>query len=258
MLYKRFLSLLLFLSIILALPAFATQSEKFSDDEFIELCIKGSATAITEALKHGANPNAQKYRKTALMTAAYNNNPEAVKILLDAGADVNARAPDGDTVLIVAASNNRNPQVMKILLEAGAEVNALGEGGMTALMWASHNPETIKVLLDGGADVNIHNKNGRTALMHTAMFNKNLETINLLIAAGADNSAADKYGKTALMYAAEYNVPEVVEALIDAGANAEQRDSNDKTALDYARQNKNLTGLIFDSKAFKRLKELTK
>ncbi len=56
------------------------------------------------------------------MFAAENNqNPEVIKVLLEAGADVNARTAADKTPLMFAAENNQNPEVIKVLLDAGAD-----------------------------------------------------------------------------------------------------------------------------------------
>jgi serine/threonine-protein phosphatase 6 regulatory ankyrin repeat subunit B len=57
---------------------------------------------------------------TALMMASANGRQEVVKALLDAKADVNARAGDGTTALIMAIQNN-HPEVAQLLRSAGAQ-----------------------------------------------------------------------------------------------------------------------------------------
>ncbi len=49
---------------------------------------------------------------------------------------------------------NRRSRVIKLLLDAGADVNARDKDGLTPLMWAAllnQNPEVIRILLDAGA-----------------------------------------------------------------------------------------------------------
>lgn len=118
---KKFLCILLYsllatgacvLAPLGAMPAWAAMS----DSDFLKLCRKGSPQDIAAALKDGANPDARdKRQETPLMYAAAYNTLEAVKVLLDAGADVNAVNDKGDTLLLVALRNNHKPEVIEAL-----------------------------------------------------------------------------------------------------------------------------------------------
>jgi hypothetical protein len=90
-----------------------------------------------------------------LYYAALLNLREVVKILLNAGADVNAQGGEYSNAL-QAASWEGNEQVVKILLDAGADVNAQGGEYGNALQAASWegNEQVVKILLDAGANVN--------------------------------------------------------------------------------------------------------
>lgn len=65
------------------------------------------------------------------MAASYGHT-EAVKALIAAGADVNAKTNDGKTALMKAASR-QDIETVKILIAAGADVNVKTEDGQTAL-----------------------------------------------------------------------------------------------------------------------------
>ena len=124
------------------------------------------------------------YGFTALMRAVSEKNLDIVKILLEAGADVNAKNSNGSTALIGARSDN----IVKLLIEAGAEIDAQDSEGKTALMRVSNEipidpMNKTKVLLEAGADVDIEDNKGKTALDHAAD-KKCFELVKLLMRFG--------------------------------------------------------------------------
>ena len=70
-----------------------------------------------------------------------------VSLLLEAGADVNAKGDNEETALMLAAANP-NPEVVSLLLEAGADVNARDNRGNSALNYANaiNNTRTVEKL----------------------------------------------------------------------------------------------------------------
>jgi len=113
-----------------------------------------------------------------------------VERLLKAGADAKERGPNGETTLMFAARNG-NPQLIKVLLAAGAEVNATENLRVTtALMWAveQRHPEAVKALLTGGANPNA--KSGGAGLPRNYMANR-VNTTNVKAAQDRRRRAAD-------------------------------------------------------------------
>ena len=146
---------------------------------------------------------------------------EFAKLLIDAGADVNAKDNDGLTALMVAA-NNRNSEVVQELINAGADVNAKSFVGMTALMFAAKKGDSkiTKALMNAGADVNAKDMNGSTPLIYAATSNKNPEVIRTLVELGADVNAKDNEGNTALSIAKQENAsPEIIKLLTGKNTN---------------------------------------
>ncbi|MYK85124.1 MAG: hypothetical protein F4025_01645, partial [Synechococcus sp. SB0669_bin_7] len=95
--------------------------------------------------------------RTPLHRAAWSNQVEPVRALLDAGADPSARDEAGRTPLHTAAWRSKTPAVVQALLAAGADPNARDEDGRTPLHRAagwSETPAVVQVLLDAGADPN--------------------------------------------------------------------------------------------------------
>jgi hypothetical protein len=171
--------------------------------------------------------------------------PDEVKTWLQSCGDVNARV-DGWPPLTWAVRYNENPEVLKALIDAGTEIDAQADEGWTALMyatWYSNNSEIIKVLIDGGAEINAQSDDGMTPLMKAALGNENLEIIKMLLDAGAEINARNNDGMTPLMWAAWLNEnPESVLLLLQAGADSTLSDSEGKRAIDYAKGNEALKG----------------
>ena len=170
---------------------------------------------------------------TALEQAVENANLEIVRVLLRAGADVNAANERGGTPLMFLR-DNATVDLVRELLSAGVKVNARDESGGTALMnAASQNKyEVVKELIEAGAKFDLHDTEGRTALMFAAT-NEDSRIAKLLIDAGADINETDHDGKAALSMAAEQGDPETVKILISFNANVNSRDNNGWSALMY-------------------------
>lgn len=116
---------------------------------------------------------------------------------------------------------NSDPKIIKLLINSGANVNAKeGEIGLTVLMYAAqfcNNPDIIDILISAGANVNAKKKSdGGTALIMAAIWNDNPQITKTLIENGADVQAKDNKNKTALDYAKEQKKEEVIAILKQA------------------------------------------
>ncbi len=156
---------------------------------------------------------------TLLMHAADFGSPEAMRMLLAAGAGVNARNAFDATALIWAA---RDPVKVAMLLAAGADVNAVSKRGRTPLIVAaSGSSASVRLLLAKGADANAHDGAGITPLMNAALAG-DLDSVRWLVEKGADvNAEATRFqdfGTTPLMAAACSANPAVVQYLLTKGA----------------------------------------
>ena len=122
-----------------------------------------------------------------------------MRLLIDKGAQIDAKNGAGATALMAAASNG-SPAAVQFLLEKGADARVRTKLGETALGNAAGagNAETVKLLLDRGADVNSRNGRGYSPLMLAAGSDAvNAEVVKLLLAKGADTSFAADYDETA-------------------------------------------------------------
>ena len=152
--------------------------------------------------------------------ASCNKRTGVIALLLDHGADVNARTIYDETPLMVGILSDNDPTVMGLLLDYGADIEAREHGGGTPLIRAGwgENSAVIALLLDRGADVAAKDDYDYTVL-HTALDWHGLGIIEKLLESGADILARNHAGTTPLHVAVSSDIdPRVVELLLDRGA----------------------------------------
>lgn len=121
------------------------------------------------ALRHGLSLEGCPAGQTFLHAAAAANNPAALRELLDAGADIEAKDSQWTLPLTVAAAAG-HADCVKVFVQRGADLDGKrGWGNQPLLMAAqSGHKECVELLLDGGADIEIKDRKGRTAIMRAA------------------------------------------------------------------------------------------
>jgi ankyrin repeat protein len=151
-----------------------------------------------------------------LIYAAESGNPEMVREILRYHPKMNARDSEGRTALFAASEyrdgdeDGARVQCVRLLAQAGANVNARDDYGNTALH-ETFLSDVEEELLKLGADVNARNKDGETPIFTTV----DDEAIPLFIQHGADLALRNKKGQTVLE-AAEGKGPARLKALKDA------------------------------------------
>jgi ankyrin repeat protein/predicted aspartyl protease len=155
----------------------------------------GRFDAVKRLLEAGADVNWPATNgRTALFLAAEAGFTDLVALLLDHGARVDPTLPTGETPLLAACSNGNVP-VVALLLSHNANANASGQRG-TCLSYAAMiaSVDCVKLLLEHGADANRSAREGTLPLMAAASVGlpRAAECLRLLLAAGADPSVKTK------------------------------------------------------------------
>ena len=148
---------------------------------------------------------------------------EAVRALLEEGADANEAHGDGMTALHWAARHG-DAEMAQLLITAGANVEAGTRiGRYTPLHLASRagSAPVVEALLLVGADVHAATTNSGVTPLHLAAESGSSEAIRLLADGGADLDAREReWNQTPLIFAAAHNRPEAIRTLVELGADA--------------------------------------
>jgi ankyrin repeat protein len=194
------------------------------------------------------------------MIVARTGRVDTARLLLQRGADVNAIEQWGGQSALMWAAAQEQPEMIRVLIEHGADVDARGRqhdwqrrvtseprtkilyaGGFTPLHYAARAgcAACVDALATGGADLNLADPSGVTPLI-LALLNRNFDAALRLVEVGADVNRWDWWGRSPLFVAVELNqVPnssrgdlpsldvagglDVAQALLERGANVNMR-----------------------------------
>ncbi|MGA2878649.1 MAG: ankyrin repeat domain-containing protein [Bryobacteraceae bacterium] len=196
--------------------------------------VKSKAPALKEAEPQGIEP----WAETVLFGSAAD-----VKRLLDNGFDPNSATKSGGTTALMLAAPDVSK--MKLLLERGANADARAKNRYSALLVAANYPGSsaaMNLLLDHGATVRLPKGQGAPLFnaqsMLLAAFAGNADMVDRLHKAG--ERVDDKmnllgmFPETPLLMLATTHRTDAVRALLDAGARVDEADDDGITVLSWA------------------------
>uniref|UniRef100_A0A452GGT3 K Homology domain-containing protein n=1 Tax=Gopherus agassizii TaxID=38772 RepID=A0A452GGT3_9SAUR len=197
----------------------------------------GYVNIIKILLNAGAEINSRTGSKlgiSPLMLAAMNGHVPAVKLLLDMGSDINAQIETNRNTALTLACFQGRAEVVSLLLDRKANVEHRAKTGLTPLMEAASGgyAEVGRVLLDKGADVNAPPvPSSRDTALTIAADKGHYKFCELLINRGAHIDVRNKKGNTPLWLAANGGHFDVVQLLVQAGADVDAADNRKITPL---------------------------
>ena len=199
----------------------------------IEELVKLRRTSFNQVDKSG---------NTALMIAVRHGHEQAVRVLVESGADVNFsnKLTDGAASALQAAvdtSDFKESQlrILQYLLQKGADVKGRNAAGWSPLLFATDHGhrEAAKELIERGADVNATDQNGNFPLL-LASCNGYPWTVSLLIEKGANVGMTLPDGTTSLMCAARKGDTDTVKVFLKTGINIDRKNNKGSTAFTEA------------------------
>ena len=233
---------------------------------FMKSARQGNAHRVNIFLKAGGDVNAKgddDNGNTALMWAAMENQKEIAAMLIEAGADVNAKNELQGNALR-SAVKNQHKEIVEMLIKASAIID-----DHTILSYCKRgddcNKEILEILtstkneryhkkivamIKTKADLNTKDEAGATMIMRATLHGQK-ENVRLLLNAKADVHEKNNGGGTVLMVAAMSGNLEIAAMLVNAGVDVNAKDDRGGTAIsktvDYDSQE--ILQLLIDAKA---------
>ncbi|HET9085171.1 MAG TPA: ankyrin repeat domain-containing protein [Candidatus Limnocylindrales bacterium] len=196
-----------------------------ADDRLLAAAARGDVGAIRAAVADGATPDARDPEGTpATMLATRGHHTDALRALLDAGADVDVQDATLDNPLLYAGREGFL-DIARVANEAEADPTITNRYGGVAHIPASErgHVEVVRYLLnETDIDVDHVNRLGWTALLEAILLSdggpRHQEIVRLLLEAGADPDLADGDGVRPLTHARRRGQMAIVQLLEAADA----------------------------------------
>ena len=215
-------------------PELKTARDEGGATALMYAALYGDDAAVKKVLDSGADPNlANDANATALIWGV--DNLKKTRLLVEAGADVNAQTSDGATAFLVAARRPGSSAVLRYLLDHGADAKTANKQGTTALHYAaaSGDLDMVTLLLERGAAVNAQAQEG-TAPLARAAVGGDFAMVALMLERGADPNLVGGVFHSSLEAAVLRGDTRIVEALLKADADVNRVGYGDYTPLMWA------------------------
>jgi ankyrin repeat protein/L-ascorbate metabolism protein UlaG (beta-lactamase superfamily) len=169
-----------------------------------------------------------------LLYAAYMGNTDIVKLFIANGAEVDYHDTRQNTPLFFAARQG-HPEVVNILVSSGAEIDARCSGGRTPFHAAASADrlEAVEMLAALGADINTMDDNNQTPFV-TAIEARNIRVVDFMLKKGVTIDATGEQGRKLLHMAAATGFGILANHLITEGADIKSLNDNGGTLLHSA------------------------
>lgn len=234
-----------------------------ASNTLIDAINKNDIKEVKSLIAQGLNINASnQFEKAPLHYAAYNGNLKIVKLLVENGADINAKYEGANPLYFAALANH--PKIMKYLIKHGSKTNIKFEntpilffpcmkckkeaieillknnvdpnityGGLTMVelvATSTHCPlkereKILKTMIKYGADINKNKGNLPLNALDSVIINRNFDVEELLVKLGAKSNFA-------IISHAIANNKEMISFLLENSFNINAKNPQGETALD--------------------------
>ena len=188
----------------------------------------------------GANVEAKdRYGRTPLSLAAETGHEAVVRLLVDMGAHIEAKDSRYSRTPLSWAAWNGHEAVVRLLVDKGADIEAKSIHSWTPLLWAADkgHEAVVRLLVDKGANIEAKDSSYSRTPLSWAAWNGHEAVVRLLADKGADTAAKSIYSQTPLMLADQKGHEPVVRLLADKGASLGWEDDDGQALLLWAAWN---------------------
>ncbi len=184
---------------------FSRKDDIFTEERMINAVEYNDISFMKEYIKNGYNVSFNTFDESNPNLLFYARSAEAVKLLVQAGIDINAKSSyekNGNTALHYAVFRN-NIELIQSLVQEKADVNVLNTQKITPFMAAlqTHNLKAVQLMMHANPDFQVTDSHRNTALHYLSLWENEKESKELFdlrlafIQGGADVTLQNDNGK---------------------------------------------------------------